>query len=194
MESVMNFLADYYIAFFVAAGVLCFALIGFIIESRKKRKNEFKGESIEEGSKTSSTSDTSSTIESTTPADLSAPSVAPVEPETVSLESTMEINDIPINSNTESTSTSEPIEFYSEPVSMPSVSPIDEVSAQNTTPSATSTNTSDVFSSTPTMDQTYTNNVPNNASQTYTGQENINQSVSNGQSNVPPTNIFDDMK
>jgi len=48
MENVMNFLADNYIWFFVAAGVLFFALIGFIIESRKKQKNEFKGESIEE--------------------------------------------------------------------------------------------------------------------------------------------------
>ena len=44
MENVMNFLADNYIWFFVAAGILCFALIGFIIESRKKQKNEFKGD------------------------------------------------------------------------------------------------------------------------------------------------------
>lgn len=47
MENVMNFLADNYIWFFVAAGVLFFALIGFIIESKKKTKSEFKGESID---------------------------------------------------------------------------------------------------------------------------------------------------
>ena len=44
MESVMNFLADNYIWFFVAAGVLLFALIGFIIDSKRKKKNEFKGD------------------------------------------------------------------------------------------------------------------------------------------------------
>jgi len=54
MESVMNFLADYYIWFFVAALVLCFALIGFIIESKKKQKNEFKGEEVTESAPMSS--------------------------------------------------------------------------------------------------------------------------------------------
>ena len=44
MDSVMNFLADNYIWFFVAAGVLLFALIGFIIDSKKKQKSEFKGD------------------------------------------------------------------------------------------------------------------------------------------------------
>ena len=40
MESVMSFLADNYIWFFVVAGVLCFALIGFIIDSKKKGDEE----------------------------------------------------------------------------------------------------------------------------------------------------------
>ena len=44
MNSVMNFLADYYIWFFVAALLLSFALIGFIIDTKKKQKNEFKGD------------------------------------------------------------------------------------------------------------------------------------------------------
>ena len=48
MESVMNFLAENYIWFFVAAGVLLFALIGFAIDSKRKNKSEFKGETIEE--------------------------------------------------------------------------------------------------------------------------------------------------
>ena len=47
MESVMNFLAENYIWFFVAAGVLLFALIGFAIDSKRKSKSEFKGESID---------------------------------------------------------------------------------------------------------------------------------------------------
>ena len=46
MESVMNFLAENYIWFFVAAGVLLFALIGFLIDGKNKSKNEFKGESV----------------------------------------------------------------------------------------------------------------------------------------------------
>ena len=46
MESVMNFLAENYIWFFVAAGVLLFALIGSLIDDKNKSKNEFKGESV----------------------------------------------------------------------------------------------------------------------------------------------------
>ena len=51
MESVMNFLAENYIWFFIAAGVLLFALIGFLIEGKSKNKSEFKGESIEKEDK-----------------------------------------------------------------------------------------------------------------------------------------------
>ncbi len=46
MENVMNFLAENYIWFFVAAGVLLFALVGFLIEGKNKNKSEVKGESI----------------------------------------------------------------------------------------------------------------------------------------------------
>ena len=51
MDSVMNFLAENYIWFFIAAGVLLFALIGFLIEGKSKNKSEFKGESIEKEEK-----------------------------------------------------------------------------------------------------------------------------------------------
>lgn len=132
MESVMNFLADNYIWFFVAAGILCFALIGFIIESRKKQKNEFKGESIEE-----STTTTETPVQNTVSPVASEP-VKVEEPVQVvgstvdmggtatlgnnneSLEDTMEINDIPLASE-ESPKPS--IEFYSGPIDMPVETP-----------------------------------------------------------------------
>lgn len=66
MESITNFLAEHYIWFFVAAGVLTLALIGFLIDSRKKHKKEFKGEA------------------------------APTNAEEVKLDDTMEVNDIPV--------------------------------------------------------------------------------------------------
>lgn len=131
MESVMNFLADYYIWFFVAAGVLCFALIGFIIESRKKQKNEFKGESIEES--------TTTNVENTVQVDsFNKPTEPMVEPEEVPVtynsapeisssnlasvsEETMEINDIPLQS--EPMQESKPIEFYSGPIEVPTPAP-----------------------------------------------------------------------
>ena len=131
MESVMNFLADYYIWFFVAAGVLCFALIGFIIESRKKQKNEFKGESIEES--------TTTNVENTVQVDsFNKPTEPMVEPKEVPVtynsapeisssnlasvsEETMEINDIPLQ--TEPMKESKPIEFYSGPIEVPTPAP-----------------------------------------------------------------------
>lgn len=124
MEKIMDFLAENYIWFFVVAGILCFALIGFIIESRKKHKNDFKGESIEE----------KQDVFNNTPLDI-----APSEPtaldvntnkntinstnnnevvENLSFDNTdtMEINDIPlVNEN----SKPQPIEFYSGPFQMP---------------------------------------------------------------------------
>lgn len=144
MESVMNFLADNYVWFFVAAGVLCFALIGFIIESRKKQKSEFKGESIEENTRESETTtmntDTNTNTIVETPAEIVSemptaepvveptPVVTPITPEPTletikpnnTLEETMEINDIPINDNKPTS-----IEFYSGPIEMktPSVEP-----------------------------------------------------------------------
>lgn len=40
MDKVLSFLADYYIWFMVAAGILLFALIGFIVDGKKKKKKE----------------------------------------------------------------------------------------------------------------------------------------------------------
>ena len=44
----LDFLSENYIWFFVAAVVLLFALIGFIVEGKKKKNKEFKGESVQE--------------------------------------------------------------------------------------------------------------------------------------------------
>ncbi len=136
MESVMNFLADYYVWFFVAALVLCFALIGFIIESKKKQKNEFKGESIEENEATN--------IENTIPVEpviqnapveenvinasqeMATPSnVEPVANNTTfdaMSDDTMEINDIPLAVEPEKEQSS--IEYYSGPIDMPTPAPM----------------------------------------------------------------------
>jgi len=130
MESVMNFLADNYVWFFVAAGVLCFALIGFIIESRKKQKSEFKGESIEESTPSTvatTNMNVNTNVESVvepisevvTKEEVIEPVVIEQNLETVSnvqdnsIEETMEINDIPISDNKPTS-----IEFYSGPIEM----------------------------------------------------------------------------
>lgn len=129
MESVINFLADYYIWFFVAAGVLCFALVGFIIESKKKDKNTFKGESIstneqpvpstpvenamptETASATNEPQPEIAEVVEPTPAEpMSAHLETPEMHENVVTEDTMEINDIPLKEEEKT-----PIEFYSEP-------------------------------------------------------------------------------
>lgn len=127
MESVINFLADYYIWFFVAAGVLCFALVGFIIESKKKDKNTFKGESIstneqpvpstpvENAVPTETASVTNEpqpelaeTVQPTPAEPISAHLETPETHENVVTEDTMEINDIPLKEEEKT-----PIEFYS---------------------------------------------------------------------------------
>ena len=86
MESVMNFLAEYYIWFFVAAIVLCFALIGFIIDSKKKQKGEVKN----------NTMDMNNGLENTVTKTESASNMTGNN-EPVNMDATMEINDIPIN-------------------------------------------------------------------------------------------------
>ena len=118
MESVINFLADYYIWFFVAAGVLCFALVGFIIESKKKDKNTFKGESISTNEQpvpstpveNAMPTETASATEPTPAEPMSAHLETPEMHENVVTEDTMEINDIPLKEEEKT-----PIEFYSEP-------------------------------------------------------------------------------
>lgn len=104
MESVMNFLADNYIYFFVAAGILLFALIGFLIDSKRKKGKDFKGEAI-----SNTTLNTNMEVADTPQMEtVSAIEPTPVETpkaETNSyqevntmpvIEQTMEINDIPM--------------------------------------------------------------------------------------------------
>ncbi len=43
MDSVLNFLADYYYIFIIISGLLLFALIGFIVMGKKKAKQEREG-------------------------------------------------------------------------------------------------------------------------------------------------------
>lgn len=115
MESIMNFLADNYIWFFVAAGILCFALIGFIIESRKKQKNEFKGESIE---KTESNTEIAPVANVETKTEPLEP-INSINNET-SLENTMVINDAPLTKEKEEEIIKPSgIEYYNGPIEMP---------------------------------------------------------------------------
>ena len=109
MESVMNFLADNYIWFFVAAGVLLFALIGFIIDSKRKKKTEFKGESIKEDIPAQVDGDTVNVGGEAVLGDNleSAPindTLVAAEPEALNVnepkEETVEFNDIPFNEAT----------------------------------------------------------------------------------------------
>ena len=101
MNSVMNFLADYYIWFFVAALLLSFALIGFIIDTKKKQKNEFKGESIEtpNNAPTSTPEVIGETVNVGPEAVLGGNGINTLESTNTSpvSEETMEINDIPFN-------------------------------------------------------------------------------------------------
>lgn len=100
MESVMNFLAEYYIWFFVAAIVLCFALIGFIIDSKKKQKGEVKNNTLDSTPEISipvnNTMENNNGLESVTNKPESASNMAGNN-EPVNMDATMEINDIPIN-------------------------------------------------------------------------------------------------
>lgn len=100
MESVMNFLAEYYIWFFVAAIVLCFALIGFIIDSKKKQKGEVKNNTLDSTPEMSipvnNTMDINNGLENTVTKTESASNMTGNN-EPVNMDATMEINDIPIN-------------------------------------------------------------------------------------------------
>ena len=100
MESVMNFLAEYYIWFFVAAIVLCFALIGFIIDSKKKQKGEVKNNTLDSTPEMSipvnNTMDMNNGLENTVTNSESVSNMTGNN-EPVNMDATMEINDIPIN-------------------------------------------------------------------------------------------------
>lgn len=114
MESVMIFLSENYLYFFLAAIILCFALIGFLIDSKRKKNSEFKGESIVETNTPSVEAPVEAPAVQTVqnePAEMVTPTEVVMEPTNLetapqtlgevavdnSLDNTMEINDIPIN-------------------------------------------------------------------------------------------------
>lgn len=127
MNSVMNFLADYYIWFFVAALLLSFALIGFIIDTKKKQKNEFKGESIEttNNAPASTPEVIGETVnvgpEAVLGGNNNTTTLESINPAPVSDE-TMEINDIPFND------VSTPVENVNQ-----TVEPINQTPTENIT-------------------------------------------------------------
>lgn len=127
MNSVMNFLADYYIWFFVAALLLSFALIGFIIDTKKKQKNEFKGESIEtpNNAPASTPEIVGETVnvgpEAVLGGNNNTTTLESINPAPVS-EETMEINDIPFND------VSTPVENVNQ-----TVEPINQTPTENIT-------------------------------------------------------------
>lgn len=204
MESVINFLADYYIWFFVAAGVLCFALIGFLIESKKKNKNTFKGESIESsttspvepvvsgntvdmnGETTLSEASQSLTEENK---ETSGPVEVPNEPLETSaepseiVEDTMEINDIPLKEEEKT-----PIQFYSEPTEIPKTEPV----VQETPVEPQQVN-STIFNDTPVMEIPIEETKP---ASNQTVSEPVMPSVepTETKSEIETLNIFDDIK
>lgn len=139
MESVINFLAEYYIWFFVAAVVLCFALVGFIIESKKKGKEKGKMESVPEdmvigGDPVDMAGETNLSMASkelTESLKEEEPTLEDITPdnETVVTEDTMEINDIPLKEETKI-----PSEFYNESETQVNETPvIEEIPLENTT-------------------------------------------------------------
>ncbi len=191
MESVINFLADYYIWFFVAAGVLCFALIGFIIESKKKNKNTFKGESIEntapnepvvsgntvnmEGATTLSEATEDITNNASNASEVKEPEEAPTEFKEVT-EDTMEINDIPLKEEEKT-----PIEFYNEPSEIkkdePVINEIPEV------------NVSSAFNDTPVME------IPTEPTNSIQNEPVVSTSTpKEPEEEIETLNIFEDLK
>ena len=117
MDSVMNFLADNYIWFFVAAGVLLFALIGFIIDSKKKQKSEFKGESIEENKEEPVVVGETTSVGGEAvlgSSSLNNESTSEIAEQSSPSENTMEINDIPLaEENNNNNSIGSRVEFGS---------------------------------------------------------------------------------
>lgn len=138
MESVMNFLADYYIWFFVGAVVLCFALIGFIIDARKKKKNEFKGEAINEPNTQNVTPTPVSNEPQVVGNTVNVGGEATLGTTNTVSDSTMEINDIPMAPTNPQVEEPAKVEFYAGPVEMPTV---EQAPVNNTIPTSNETAT-----------------------------------------------------
>lgn len=124
MESVMDFLASYYIGFFIAAGILSFALIGFIIESKRKQKNDFKGEEVDENKdKIESTPVVSNENVNVLGNTVDMNGDVNIKEETNNLPDIETVNEMPINNELEEINENNNVEFYSGPVEMPKVEP-----------------------------------------------------------------------
>jgi len=124
MESVMDFLASYYIGFFIAAGILSFALIGFIIESKRKQKNDFKGEEVDENKdKIESTPVVPNENVNVLGNTVDMNGDVNIKEETNNLPDIETVNEMPINNELEEINENNNVEFYSGPVEMPKVEP-----------------------------------------------------------------------
>lgn len=124
MESVMDFLASYYIGFFIAAGILSFALIGFIIESKRKQKNDFKGEEVDENKdKIESTPVVTNENVNVLGNTVDMNGDVNIKEETNNLPDIETVNEMPINNELEEINENDNVEFYSGPVEMPKVEP-----------------------------------------------------------------------
>ncbi len=127
----LDFLSENYIWFFVAAIVLLFALIGFIVEGKKKKSKEFKGESVNENVENinnASGLEVNDIPVAETLNNISNEPTVPVEsatePQTIAETNTMETlqgvnvseQTSPSTNENQSVTIGEPIEMKSEPV------------------------------------------------------------------------------
>ena len=127
----LDFLSENYIWFFVAAVVLLFALIGFIVEGKKKKSKEFKGESVNdnvENLNSASGLEVNDIPVAETINNISSGPTAPVEnitePQAIEESNQMEtLQNVDVTAQTnfsanepQSVTIGEPIEMQSEPV------------------------------------------------------------------------------
>lgn len=121
MEMILDFLSEYYVWFFVAAGVLVFALIGFLVQSKKKKDEpEHISEPVETQTMTP-TQDVKTTTEESQPPvmeNIPVEEIKPIPEEPVVEQNTeisnvMPINDVPVKEQTNFEQT-EKLEFLGE--------------------------------------------------------------------------------
>ena len=101
-DNILNFLADNYLIFMIVAVILLFALIGFIVDGKKKKQ---KGGEVVPGASVPpqptpamANPGVAPQADTVTPAPAVAPAPAPVEPSLSGLEATA--NDVTLNTST----------------------------------------------------------------------------------------------
>ena len=101
-DNILNFLADNYLIFMIVAVILLFALIGFIVDGKKKKQ---KGGEVVPGASVPPqpapamvNPGVAPQADTVTPAPAVAPAPAPVEPSLSGLEATA--NDVTLNTST----------------------------------------------------------------------------------------------